>query len=126
MAGTVRRPPEPSQPPMCTHVLRFAAMDDGTRPNTSQKVGVRELRNQVAAVMRRAGSGERVIITVDGRPAAQLGPLDPPVDGFTIDDLVATGLAQPPARSDRPRAPEAEDVPVDVRPDDVLDDLRGR
>jgi prevent-host-death family protein len=95
--------------------------------NPGQRVGIRELRNQVAAVVRRAGSGERVVITIDGKPAAQLGPLRLETEwALTIDDLVATGLAIPPARLDRPAAPPAEDVPVDVRPDDVLDDLRGR
>ena len=30
-----------------------------------------------AAAVRRAGGGERIVITVDGRPVAQLGPLEP-------------------------------------------------
>ncbi|HEY3139739.1 MAG TPA: type II toxin-antitoxin system prevent-host-death family antitoxin [Acidimicrobiales bacterium] len=90
------------------------------------RVGIRELRNQVAAVVRRASAGERIVITVDGLPTAQLGPLSPATTELTIDDLVATGLALPPARADRPEAPHAEDVPVDIRIEDVLDDLRGR
>jgi prevent-host-death family protein len=88
------------------------------------RVGIRELRNNVAAVVRRAAAGERVTITVDGVPAAQLGPLAP--EGApTLDDLVAAGLALPPGRRDRPAAAEPEDVPVDARPDRVLDELRG-
>jgi hypothetical protein len=39
---------------------------------------------------------------------------------------VAAGLLDPPGRRDRPPAPELEDAPVDVRPDTVLDELRGR
>ncbi|MBA3422247.1 MAG: type II toxin-antitoxin system prevent-host-death family antitoxin [Thermoleophilaceae bacterium] len=35
----------------------------------------RELRNDVSSVLRRAEHGERFIITVDGRPVAELGPL---------------------------------------------------
>ena len=35
---------------------------------TSVRVGVRELRNQTAAWIRRAGDGERVIVTVDCDP----------------------------------------------------------
>lgn len=89
-----------------------------------ERVGIRELRNNVAAVVRRAGAGDRVIVTVDGVPTAQLGPLEAPA-GTTVDDLVAAGLARPPGRRDRPPAPPAEDAPVDVRPDGVLDDLRG-
>src|SRR5213592_4960645 len=49
-------------PLLCTQVLR---------------VGIRELRNDVAAVVRRAAAGERITVTVDGRPVAQLGPLEP-------------------------------------------------
>jgi prevent-host-death family protein len=88
------------------------------------RVGIRELRNNVAAVVRRAAAGERVVVTVDGVPAAQLGPLDAPA-APTIDDLVAAGLARPPGRRDRPPAPVAEDAPVDTRPDGALDELRG-
>jgi prevent-host-death family protein len=89
------------------------------------RVGIRELRNNVAAVVRRAGAGERIVVTVDGVPAAQLGPLEP-ASAVTVDDLVAAGLALPPGRRDRPGAPEAEDAAVDVRPERVLDELRGR
>ncbi len=90
-----------------------------------ERVGIRELRNNVAAVVRQAAAGERVVITVDGVPAAQLGPLAAPA-APSIDDLVAAGLAQPPGRRDRPPPPEPEDAPVDIRPDGVLDELRGR
>lgn len=34
----------------------------------------KELRNNVAAVLRRAEAGEQITITVSGRPVAQLGP----------------------------------------------------
>lgn len=64
----------------------------------------RELRNNVSAVLRRAESGERFTITVDGRPVAELGPpalprrlaaaaqltqilADNPVDRQWVDDL---------------------------------------
>ena len=89
-----------------------------------ERVGIRELRNNVAAVVRRAGAGERVVVTVDGVPAAQLGPLSAST-APSIDDLVAAGLARPPGRRDRPPAPEPEDAPVDVRTEAVLDELRG-
>jgi len=35
----------------------------------------KELRNNVAEVLRRAEAGERLTITVSGRPVAELGPL---------------------------------------------------
>ena len=94
---------------LCTHVLRIA---------------IRELRNDVAAVVRRAGAGERIVITVDGRPVAQLGPLEP-VGAPTLDDLVATGHVVAPRRATPTEPPDAEDAPVDARSDWILDDIRG-
>lgn len=38
----------------------------------------RELRNNVGEVLRRAEGGERLTVTVDGRPVAELGPLTAP------------------------------------------------
>lgn len=35
----------------------------------------RELRNNVSEVLRRAEAGERLTVTVDGRPVAELGPV---------------------------------------------------
>ncbi len=89
------------------------------------EVGIRELRNRVAAVVRRAGHGERIIVTVDGHPVAQLGPLSPDATGVTIDDLVAAGLVAPPARRGRPGPVPHLRVPVDVCPDSLLAELRG-
>jgi prevent-host-death family protein len=34
----------------------------------------KELRNNIADVLRRAEAGEEIVITVAGRPVAQLGP----------------------------------------------------
>ncbi|HVF76699.1 MAG TPA: type II toxin-antitoxin system prevent-host-death family antitoxin [Solirubrobacteraceae bacterium] len=36
----------------------------------------RELRNNISDVLRRAEGGERFTVTVNGRPVAELGPLD--------------------------------------------------
>ncbi len=87
-------------------------------------IGVRELRNNVAAVLRRAAAGERITVTVDGEPTAQIGPLQP-TSTPTLDDLVATGLVEPPRRAGLRNDPDPLDPPVDIRLDDVLDELRG-
>lgn len=80
----------------------------------------------MAAVVRRAEAGERIVVTVDGRPAAQLGPVTPlQAAELTLADLVAVGLANGPARQGRPAMARVEDVPIDVRPDTVMDELRG-
>ena len=96
---------------LCTHVY--------------MQVGIRELRNNVATLVRRAANGERVLVTVDGQPIAMLGPIEPVAGELTLDDLVAAGLVRRPARLDRPPAPEAAALPVDVRVARVLADVRG-
>lgn len=89
-----------------------------------ERVGIRGLRNDVAAIVRRAGGGERIIVTVDGEPVAQLGPLEP-TGAPTIDDLAAAGLVRLPGRSDHPAPPDPFGVPVDVRVASVITALRG-
>lgn len=85
---------------------------------------MRELRSNVAAVLRRAAAGERIVVTVDGRPMAQLGPIEPAGEP-TLGDLVASGLVEPPRRPGPAADPEPLDPAVDIRLDDVLADLRG-
>lgn len=90
------------------------------------KVGVRELRANVASLVRRASSGERIVVTSDGVPVAVIGPLVPAAGSVTLDDLLAAGLLVPPGRSDHPPEPEPVGLPVDTRSSRVLDELRGR
>jgi prevent-host-death family protein len=88
-----------------------------------EQVGIRELRANLAAAVREAGAGGRVVVTIDGRPVAQLGPLEP-AGAPSLEELAAAGLLEPPRRS-RPAPPEATDTAVDARLDRVLDEVRG-
>ena len=99
---------------MCTHAYTLVM----------EQIGVRELRANLAAALRQADAGERVIITVDGRPIAQLGPLEPS-GATTLVELAASGLVDPPRRSDVPSPPDAIDPAIDVRLDRVLAEVRG-
>ena len=89
-----------------------------------EQIGARELRANLAAAVRQAGAGERVIVTIDGRPVAQLGPLEPS-GAPSLEELAASGLVDPPRRADRPGPPPALDIAVDVRLDRVLGEVRG-
>ena len=91
-----------------------------------ERIGVRTLRNQVASVLRRASDGERIIITVDGRPAAQLGPLVPDGSGATLWDLAGAGLVEPPRRFDRPAEPAPLPLAADLRVDRLMEQVRSR
>ena len=96
-------------------------MSDDGRP----QLGIRELRADLAIHVRRAGAGERVVISVDGEPIAQLGPLTPTTNP-TLDDLAAAGLVRLPIRDDKPAATGSTPIlPVDLAPDRVLAELRG-
>ena len=92
----------------------------------ADRIGIRELRNQVAAVVRRASGGERLIVTVDGSPVAQLSPLEPDRDGVTLWDLAGAGLIEPPRRPDRPEPPVPLQVAADLRVDRLLAQVRTR
>ena len=91
-----------------------------------ERLGVRDLRREVAAAVRRAGSGERIVITVDGRPVAQLGPLEP-VDGqLTIEDLAARGQVVLARRDDRPEPEFSMPMWAGTRLDQLVREVRGR
>ncbi len=89
-------------------------------------MNVRLLRQGLAAALRRAEAGERIVITVGGRPVAQLGPVDPPgADGPTLDGLAARGLVIRPRRSDPPPEAAVVVLPVGARLDRLLREVRG-
>ena len=84
---------------------------------------MRALRADLAAAIRRAGHGERTVVTVGGRPTAQLAPLDDTAPD--LERLVASGGVVPPRRTSAWRP--ADPVPVwsGARLDRALAELRG-
>ena len=93
----------------------------------TERIGTRELRADLAAHLRRAGAGQRVVVTSGGRPLAALGPVeaDPAGRDVTLDALVAAGLLVPPRRPTE--AARRDPVPVwsGIRLDRVLREVRG-
>lgn len=91
-----------------------------------ESVGIRELRAQLAAMTRRAASGQRIVVTVDGEPVAQLGPLDP-LDGRpSLADLSNRGLLVAARRADRPEPGFSMPMWAGTRIDQLLREVRGR
>lgn len=93
-------------------------------------IGIRQLRSDLAAHVRRAGAGEPTVVSVDGRPTAVIGPLSLRTpggtpDGTSVEVLVAAGALLPPRRSDGvlPRGTVA--VWGNVRLDRLLREVRG-
>lgn len=89
-------------------------------------VGIRQLRAEVASQVRRAGAGERLVITVDGRPVAQLGPLEAPSGQQSLADLAALGRLVPARRTDRPEPEFALPLWAGTRIDQLVREVRGR
>ena len=98
---------------MCTHV----------DTSENRTVGVRELRAGLAEVVRGAQAGERTVVTVGGRPVAQLGPLD--ADAPDLERLIGSSAVIPPRRTSEWRPPDPVPVWAGVRIDQVLRELRG-
>jgi antitoxin (DNA-binding transcriptional repressor) of toxin-antitoxin stability system len=98
---------------LCTHV----------DISESRSVGIRELRVRLAESVRVAEAGERTVVTVGGRPVAQLGPLD--ADAPDLERLIGSGSVIPPRRTSEWRPPETVPVWAGVRLDQVLRELRG-
>ena len=77
-------------------------------------ISVRALRADLAAAVRRSERGEHTVITVSGRPVAQLGPVD---DG-------SGGTVIPPRRTSTWRPPAPVQIWSGVRIDRALGEVR--
>jgi prevent-host-death family protein len=85
------------------------------------RVGVRELRQNLSVYLRRVRRGERLEVTERGRPVAVLAPIEDPADAVTR--LIARGVpirrgngsladlpAPPRVAVDRPLSEEVQDM----------------
>ncbi len=54
----------------------------------------RELRNDIASVLRRAEAGETFTVTVNGRPVAELRPLEKR-PAMSLDEIIAATPVDP-------------------------------
>ena len=90
-----------------------------------ERIPLRELRNHASRVVRRARAGERIVITVDGVPVAQIVPLDGAIEP-TLEALIAQGrlLARRTSEPPQPGAPIR--LPGSRTTTEVLDELRER
>jgi prevent-host-death family protein len=91
-------------------------------------IGIRQLRADLAAHVRRAAGGETTVITIAGAPVAALIPLamsdEPPGDAH-LSSLVASGALIAPRRSDGRTADGTVSTWANVRLDRLLRDIRG-
>jgi prevent-host-death family protein len=78
------------------------------------EAGIRELKNNLSRYIRRIEAGDRVIVTANGRPVAELVPLAAlhPHRVSRFARLIASGVMTPPAESGDP----LEDCPEILLP----------
>jgi len=63
---------------------------------SSNSVGVAQLRQNLSVYLRRVEMGERLVVTDRNRPVATLNPIAR--RGSRVDQLIAEGRARPPKR----------------------------
>jgi prevent-host-death family protein len=90
-----------------------------------ERVGIRELRNYASRVVARARAGERIVITVDGVPVAEIGPIRTTGERMTMEELIAAGRVIPP-RNPGPHRPPPDPIklPDGVNSLDIINELR--
>ncbi|MSO32103.1 MAG: hypothetical protein EXQ64_04755 [Ilumatobacteraceae bacterium] len=88
------------------------------------EIGIRQLRQSLAAAVRRAKTGERVVITIDGEAVAQIGPVESLSHGITLTELIARGLVIAPRRRIEHIAIDPVVLYAGVRIDRALQEIR--
>ena len=98
---------------MCYMAQNHATQPDAAvRPHRPDRVGVRELRQNLSVYLERVIAGERLEVTDRGNPVAMLIPVRP---GATlVERLVAEGRAIPARIRLEDVAPLKEPVPSDL------------
>lgn len=88
------------------------------------QIGIRELRQDLSSQVRKAGSGQSVVITIDGKPRARLVPFIEDRTGVTMDELIATGRVIPARRRGDSPPPAPPMVEANRSSKEILDELR--
>ena len=95
-----------------------------SKPVSARKLGIRELREQSAKYVQRAGAGENIVVTVNGEPVAKLGPESSNTQ-VSITELIAKTALIAPRRKDTFKLAEPVAVHSGARIDQLLREVRG-
>lgn len=87
-------------------------------------VTVRQLRNDVSRILKRANSGERLIVTSNGVAVAEIGPLQEQRSRPTLEELIASGRVIPPRTRAKPRPASPSHFTGPMTTDEILAEHR--
>lgn len=76
-----------------------------------REIGVRELKTTLSQTLRAVGRGQRVRVTVRGRPVADIVPAGAPAQEDRLGRLIAEGRLLAPARARPKRPPRLVEAP---------------
>lgn len=88
----------------------------------SDRVGIRELRQNLSVYLRRVEAGETLEVTERGKPVALLAPL--PGRQSILDRLIAEGKARPAKRPFGPLGPALPAIPGEKTLSEILQEMR--
>lgn len=95
------------------------------KPTPARHLGIRELREQSAKFVQRAGAGENIVVTVSGEPVALLGPLHSTNSEVSITELIAKTALIAPRRKNDFVLSNPVSVHSGARIDQLLREVRG-
>ena len=88
------------------------------------RIGIRDLRQDLSGQVKRAAAGETIVVTVDGEPKARLVPLELASGPRTIDEMIAAGRVISGRRRGQPRPKSPPRIKGKRPSQEVLDEIR--
>lgn len=90
------------------------------------RIGIRELRDDLSNQVRKAASGESIVITIDGQPMAVVAPFVEQPGSMTLDELEAAGRLIRGPRVGEPKPPPPPRVKGECGKSmsEILDEIR--
>ena len=88
------------------------------------RIGIRELRQDLSNQVKSAANGEAVIVTVDGQPKAKLVPFTEGKTEMTMDELIAAGRVIPARRRGQKPPPAPPLIKANRPSKEILDEIR--
>ena len=88
------------------------------------RVTIRQLRNDVSRIVARVRAGEHLIVTSNGEPVAEIGPIPLRPGARTLEELYASGALIPPRARSKPLPATPIRFGRDRSSAEILEELR--